>query len=81
MRRVLSQARELGDAGKTKGLIRDLARKLDQDAPGVSASLLEGLDEILTVVRLKAPKALCRSLACTNIIENVMGSVRRVCPT
>ena len=79
VRRVLRQAWELDDADKAETLIRNLARKLDQDAPGVSASLLEGLDEILTVVRLKLPKALRRSLACTNIIENVMGSVRRIC--
>jgi hypothetical protein len=31
------------------------------------------------VVRLKLPLQLRRSLACTNIIENMMGSVRRVC--
>jgi transposase-like protein len=31
------------------------------------------------VVRLGLPKELRRSLACTNIIENIMGSVRRVC--
>ncbi|MGH7121606.1 MAG: IS256 family transposase, partial [Acetobacteraceae bacterium] len=41
--------------------------------------MLEGMDELLTVVRLKLPLQLRRSLACTNIIENMMGSVRRVC--
>jgi len=45
----------------------------------VSASILEGLDEILTVSRLRLPTDLRRSLACTNIVENVMGTVRRVC--
>jgi transposase-like protein len=49
------------------------------DAPGVSASILEGLDEILTVTRLGLPKELRRALACTNIVENVMSTVRRVC--
>lgn len=44
----------------------------------MAASILEGLDEILTVVRLKLPKELRRSLACTNIAENMMGTVRRV---
>ena len=33
----------------------------------------------LTVTRLGLPAELRRSLACTNIIENVMGTVRRVC--
>jgi len=45
----------------------------------VSASILEGLDEILTVTRLGLPKELRRALACTNIVENVMSTVRRVC--
>ena len=48
------------------------------DAPGVSASVLEGLDEILTVTRLGLPKELRRALACTNIVENVISTVRRV---
>ncbi|MEF2549673.1 IS256 family transposase, partial [Aurantimonas sp. E1-2-R+4] len=53
-------------------------RRLEQDRPGVAASILEGLDEILTVVRLKLPMQLRRSLACTNIAENMMGTIRRV---
>ena len=46
--------------------------------PGVSGSILEGLDEILTVIRLGLPHELRRSLACTNIIENALGTVRQV---
>jgi len=46
--------------------------------PTSAASILEGLDEILTVVHLKLPKELRRSLACTNIAENMMGTIRRV---
>ena len=34
---------------------------------------------MLTVNRLGLPAKLRRSLACTNSIENVMGTVRRVC--
>ena len=77
-RRVLRQAWELDDAAKAEQLIRNLARSLDRERPGVAASILEGLDEILTVVRLKLPKELRRSLACTNIAENMMGTIRRV---
>ncbi|PWE75369.1 transposase [Bradyrhizobium sp. SUTN9-2] len=76
-RRALRQAWELDDADKAEKLIRNLARRLDQQWPGVAASILEGLDEILTVVRLKL-KELRRSLACTNIAENMMGTIRRV---
>ncbi len=79
VRRVLRQAWELDDAEKAEKLIRNLARRLEHDAPGVSASILEGLDEILTVSRLGLSKELRRALARTNIVENVMSPVRRVC--
>lgn len=78
-RRALRQAWELDNAEKAEKLLRNLARTLEREAPGVAGAILEGLDEILTVVRLGLPKELRRSLACTNIIENIMGSVRRVC--
>ncbi len=55
-----------------------LAALLGPEAPGLSASILEGLEEILTVIRLGLPQELRRSLACTNIIENVLGTVRQV---
>src|SRR5487761_2603850 len=79
VRRTLRQAWELDDAEKAERLIRNLARRLEHDAPGVRDSILEGLDEILTVNRLGLPAELRRSLACTNIIENMNGTVRRVC--
>ena len=78
VRHALRQAWELDDAAKAEKLIRNLAQRLERDAPGVSKSILEGLDEILTVSRLGLPAELRRSLACTNIIENMMGTVRRV---
>jgi putative transposase len=40
VRRALRQAWEL-----------DLARRLDQEAPGVAASILEGLDEMCPIIR------------------------------
>ena len=79
VRRTLRQAWELDDAEKAERLIRNLARRLEHDAPGVRDSILEGLDEILTVNRLRLPAELRRSLACTKIIENMNGTVRRVC--
>ena len=78
VRRALRQACELDDADKAERLLRNLARRLDHEAPGVAGSILEGLDEILTVVRLALPTPLRRSLACTNVIENMLGTVRRV---
>ena len=79
VRRTLRQAWELDDAAKAKQLIRNLARRLEQVAPCASATILGGMDELLTVVRRKLGLQLRRSLSCTNIIETMMGSIRRVC--
>ena len=79
VRKTLRQAWELDDAEKAEKLICNLARRLEREAPGVSASILEGIDEILAVTRLGLPVELRRSLACTNIIENMNGTIRQVC--
>ncbi len=79
VRKTLRQAWELDDAAKAERLLRNLARRLEPEARGVAASILEGLDEMLTINRLGLPAQLRRSLACTNSIENMMGTVRRVC--
>lgn len=79
VRKALRQAWELDDVDKAERLLRNLARRLEQVAPSVAASILEGLDEILTVNRLRLPAELRRSLACTNAMENMQGTVRRVC--
>jgi len=78
VRKALRQAWEMDDADKAEKLLRNLARRLEKEAPGVAGSILEGVDEILTVSRLGLPDDLRRSLACTNIIENMMGTIRRV---
>lgn len=78
VRKTLRQAWEMEDGATAEQLIRNLARRLEKDWPGIAATVLEGLDEILCVVRLKLPKELRRSLACTNIIENMNGTIRQV---
>ena len=65
VRRALRQAWELDDAEKAEKLICNLAQRLERDAPGVSKSILEGLDEILTASGLGLPAALRRSLVCS----------------
>ena len=76
VRRTLRQAWEMDDAVKAERLIRN--RRLETDWPGISATILEGMEEILCVVRLGLPQDLRRSLACTNIIENMNGTIRQV---
>jgi transposase-like protein len=79
VKKALRQAWELDDADKAVRLLHNLARRLEQEAPGVAASILEGIDEIVTGTRLGLPMELRRSLACTNIIENMNGTIRQVC--
>ena len=76
VKKALRQAWDQDDANKAERLLRNLVRRLEHEEPGVSGSILEGLDEILTVIRLGLPHELRRSLACTNIVENALGTVR-----
>jgi putative transposase len=78
VRKTLRQAWELDDVAKAEKLVQNLARRLEKDWPGISGTILEGLNEIMCVVRLGLPKELRRSLACTNIIENMNGTIRQV---
>jgi transposase-like protein len=55
--------------------LRKTARWLDESWPNAAASLLEGLEETLTVQRLNLSPTLCRSLSSTNLIENCFSQV------
>jgi transposase-like protein len=55
----------------------DLARALAAH-PGAVASLREGLEETLTILSLGVNGALARTLATTNPIENLQGTLKRV---
>jgi len=65
------------DAGKAKEELLALARALEVSYPGAAASLLEGLEETLTVQRLRLPALLRRSLRTTNAIEAFNSQLRR----
>ena len=75
---AISQAYASGDRDRARRLLKNLAARLQNDHPGAAGSMLEGLDETLTVMAMKLPKALERKLATTNGIENLMGTARRV---
>jgi len=49
-----------------------LARELKKSHPGAAGSLLEGLAETLTVLRLDVPPTLARTLRSTNPIESMI---------
>ena len=55
--------------------LRKVARWLEEFCPMAAASLLEGLEETLTVQRLKLQHHLARVLSNTNVIENCFSQV------
>jgi putative transposase len=66
-------------ASTAKKKLMQLASWLDSNGEdGAAASLREGLDETLTVLRLNLPASLRRTFATTNAIENMNGSLRRI---
>ncbi|HEY1816419.1 MAG TPA: IS256 family transposase [Kofleriaceae bacterium] len=77
-RAALQRAYALDDADKAKDKLERLARSLDEQHPSAAASLREGLDETLTVMRLGVGATLRKSLATTNPIESTFSTVRRV---
>jgi putative transposase len=53
-----------------------LAAELDRTHPGAAASLREGLEETLTVLRLDVPPALARTVRSTNCVESMISICR-----
>src|SRR5665213_2337578 len=60
------------DALRAEAELEDLARQLQKSHPGAAGSLREGLSETLTVMRLKIPPTLARTLRSTNAIESMI---------
>jgi putative transposase len=56
VKRVQLQAWNSLTAEQAERVLRNLTRRLDHDAPGVSASILEGLDEMLTIIGIGLPR-------------------------
>jgi putative transposase len=75
-RNAMSQAYATADPKRARQLLDNLARTLERDYPGAAASLREGLDETLTIMRLELPDNLTRVLSSTNLIENLFSRVR-----
>lgn len=74
--RRISQAYDLGDFDKARQQLVNLADQLERINPSAARSLLEGLDETLTVQQLLLPEELRRSLRSTNMIESTNNGVR-----
>ena len=76
---ALSQAYASRGKSQALRLLNNLERRLGKEHPGAAASLREGLEETLTVIGLNLPRALERTLATTNPIENLNSLTRRTC--
>ncbi len=78
VRSAMSQAYASRDPRRARRLLDNLARRLEHQHPGAAASLREGLEETLTVMRLGLPEPLARVLSSTNLIENLFSRVREI---
>jgi len=72
---VLKEAWILGDAKVAKRRLERLASSLEAKHPGAAGSVLEGLDETLTLQRLGIGGTLYRKLRTTNAIENLNSGI------
>lgn len=72
----MTQAYNEKDEARARKQLLKLAEELETINPSAAKSLLEGLDETLTVQRLGLPEELRRSLHSTNIIESANNGVR-----
>ena len=75
--RTISAAYHSGNVVRAKRMLEALARQLERKHPSAAASLREGLDETLTVMRLDLHEGLARTLSTTNPIEFLNGRIRR----
>jgi len=75
---AINQAYATRDSKRAQRLLTNLAHRLESAYPSAAASVREGLEETLTVMRLHLPKSLERVLSSTNLIENLFSLVREV---
>ena len=75
----LNAAYALEDYAAAKLSLTQLHRELMDLNPSAARSLGEGMEETLTVHRLRVPPQLRKTLACTNVIESAFAIARR-CP-
>jgi putative transposase len=74
--RKITDAYHADSALEAEAALLALATELDRTHPGAAASLREGLDETLTVLRLGVPPTLARTLRSTNCIESMISVCR-----
>lgn len=79
VRRKMQNAYSMADYADAKRALELLHHELMHLNPSAARSLEEGLEETLTVHKLRVPDQLRRTLACTNVIESAFSIVETVC--
>ena len=79
VKRKLQNAYAMVDYVDAKRALDQLHRQLMDLNPSAARSLEEGLEETLTVHKLRVPEQLRRTLCCTNVIESAFSIVETVC--
>jgi transposase-like protein len=79
VRRKIQNAYDMTDYADAKRALDRLHRELMDLNPSAARSLEEGMEETLTVHKLRVPEQLRRTLCCTNVIESAFSIVETVC--
>lgn len=79
VKRNLQNAYAMAEYADAKRALDRLRRELMDLNPSAARSLEEGLEETLTVHKLRVPDQLRRTLSCTNVIESAFSIVETVC--
>jgi transposase-like protein len=79
VRRKMQNAYAMAEYADAKRALEQLHRELMDLNPSAARSLEEGMEETLTVHKLRVPDRLRRTLCCTNVIESAFSIVETVC--
>jgi putative transposase len=79
VRRKMQNAYAMVDYDDAKRALERLHRELLEMNPSAARSLEEGMEETLTVHKLRVPDQLRRTLSSTNVIESAFSIVETVC--
>jgi putative transposase len=79
IKRKLQNAYSMTGYAEAKRALDQLHRELMDLNPSAARSLEDGMEETLTVHKLRVPDQLRRTLCCTNVIESAFSIVETVC--
>ena len=79
VRRKMQNAYAMAEYADAKRALEQLHRELMDLNPSAARSLQEGMEETLTVHKLRVPDRLRRTLCCPNVIESAFSIVETVC--